>query len=1080
MRKSLNDYVGKSLRAFLAAAVMLMGTTLAYAQSGTRVSGSVTDKNGEPIEGVAIQVQNENSHAITDGNGKYTLNVSDSKKAVLDFFYLGMQQQTVELNGKTQLNVTMLESNQYLDDVVVIGYGSALRKDLTGSVSTVDVEELKSRPVTTFDEALLGKAAGVQVTKNDGAPGGGFRIRVRGGSSLQRGVDPLYIIDGIPTEVHNQYIAGGADLFYMFSGGVDASATSEAYTRTLNALAGLNPNDIESITILKDASATAIYGSKAANGVVVITTKRGAANSKPKIDFNYSYGYNVASPQEVLTGDEWIKAFTQACENDLKILEKNKYALSESSFNRQTKKLNDLMAELAEVKSANTDWLDLLLRNSATHNADVSISGGNDVSRYYTSLSYTNQEGTVMNTGFERYAGKIRLDNNLSKKVRTNININFNYTNNDVTNGSYGQALAAPSILPAYNEDGTLADYSDASKYSFGKYFAKAYEGYLNPLAVAQAVNNAKTYGFKGSMGLEWDVLDELVFRTTGSFDYSNYNQLNYIPSYLQLGNASNGSRENHKGSGTEAQSITTGIFWENTLSYNKIFNGIHHIDAVIGHAWESRRASFFSASGTGYPDDTTLTGLSSAMTATRVSGANPSISNALLSFYGRVNYTLMDKYLFTFTGRSDTSSKFSKAHRTGYFPSGAIAWRISEEGFLKDVKWIDEIKFRASIGKTGTQDISDYMYMTLFACDSYADASALYASQLGNDDIKWESTKQKDLGIDFSFLNGRLGGTFGGYWKNTDGALFNVVAAPSSGFPGYISNFAELSNKGLELELFADPIRTKNFTWHVGFNVSRNISCVEKIAGEIDVYEAGTDVLVQGMPLGVLYAYKADGIIETEEELEEYKQQFYAIKGIENYWSSDYPCLAVGDPKFALNERARDYRDVIGDINPDFYGGFNTQLNYKNWFMNASFTYAYGNQLLYVRDKDDMSFGYSSNGQFANRSPQALNPDEGRANVHANPSHRLMLSSVNMYDASYLRMNSLSIGCNIPAKFLQKANMTSGSIYLSGSNLFTLTKYPGADPAICNDPYSISGGGLDVSSYPYSRTYSLGVRFGF
>lgn len=1076
----LNDNVRKTLRAFLAMVAMLLCTSFAYAQSGTRVSGIVTDKNGEPIMGAAVQVQNEKGYAITDEDGKFSLEVSDPNNALLDVFFMGMQQQTVALKGRTGIDVSMVESNQYLEDVVVIGYGSALRKDLTGSVSTVDVDELKTRPVTTFDDALLGKAAGVQVTKNDGAPGGGFRIRVRGGSSLQRGVDPLYVIDGIPTEVHNQYINGGADLFYMFSGDISASATSEAYARTLNSLAGLSPNDIESITILKDASATAIYGSKAANGVVVITTKRGAANSKPKIDFNYSIGFNVASPQKVLSGDEWIQAFTQACDADIARLEKNKYALSESTFNKQTQKLVDLKAELANVKSANTDWLDLLLRNSATHNADFSVSGGNDISRYYTSLSYTKQEGTVINTGFERFAGKIRLDNNISKKVRTNVNINFNYTNNNVTNGSYGQALAAPSILPAYNEDGTLADYSNASQYSFGKYFARAYEGYLNPLAVAQAVNNAKTYGFKGSMGLEWDILDDLVFRTTASYDYSNYNQSNYIPSYLQLGNASNGSRENHKGSGTEAASVTSGFFWENTLSYNRIFNGIHHVDAVIGHAWESRRATYLSASGTGYPDDKTLTGLSSAMTATRVSGANPSISNALLSFYGRINYTLMDKYLFTFTGRSDTSSKFSKAHRTGFFPSGAIAWRISEENFLKDVKWIDEIKLRASIGRTGTQDISDYMYMTLFATDSYADASALYASQLGNDDIRWESTKQKDLGLDFSFLNGRLGGTVAGYWKNTDGALFNVVAAPSSGFPGYISNFAELSNKGVEFELYADPIRKKNFSWHIGFNISRNISCVEKIAGEIDTYEAGTDVLVEGMPLGVLYAYKADGIIANEAELEAYKQQFYDIRGIENYWSSDYPCLDVGDPKFALNERARDYRDVIGDINPDFYGGFNTQFNYRNWFLNASFTYAYGNQLLYVRDKDDMSFGYSSNGQMANRSPQALNPDNGRANIHANPSHRLMLSSLNMYDASYLRMNSLSIGYNVPVKLLKKAHMTSGTIYLSGSNLFTLTKYPGADPAICNDPYSISGGGLDVSSYPYSRTYSLGVRFGF
>lgn len=1078
MLRKMFHSAGKAVWLLAVSVSLLMASVPAGAQSGTTVTGRITDQNGDPVVGAAVQVQKESSFALSDNNGNYSVKVSNPKTAVLEFSLIGMETLLQPLEGQTKLNVTMSESTQYIDEVVVIGYGSAQRKDLTGSIATVDMAELQTRPVATFDDAMMGKAAGVMVTKADGAPGGGVRVRIRGGSSLQRGVDPLYIIDGIPTEINNDYIATGSDLSYMFSGGTtnDIEATGEAYTRTLNSLAGLNPNDIESMTILKDASATAIYGSKAANGVVIITTKRGITNTKPQINFSYNFGYNVPDPQEVLSGDEYIAAYKKAINTSLAAMAVNKDAIEKygyPSYSKQVSKMEKILGELDTMPNANTDWLSLLLHNSATHNADLSIAGGSQTSRYYTSFSYTNQEGTIINTGFQRYAGKVRLDNDLSDKVRTNININYSYTNNDVTNGSYGQALSAPSVLPAYASDGSFANYNSAEDLSFGSGFSTSYLGYQNPLAVASAINNAKTYTFKGSLGLEWDIIDDLTFRTTGSYDFRNYNQTNYIPSYLTVGNES-GTQVSEGGSGTNAQSITTGLFWENTLSYNKMFGGVHHVDAVIGHAWENRSASFFSASGTGYPDDEYLNGLSSARVAASVKGANPSRQNSLLSFYARVNYTFKDKYLFTFTGRSDTSSKFSKAHRTGYFPSGAVAWRISEENFLKNVKWIDEIKLRASIGKTGTQDIDDYMYLTLFSPGAYADASALYPSQIGNDEIRWETTVQKDLGIDFSFFKGRFGGSFGGYWKDTDGALYGVTAAPSSGFGTYMANLASLSNNGLELELYADIIKTRDFNWHVNFNISRNVSLVKKITGDTDTYIIGNDVLKEGMPLGLLYAYKAEGIIHNEAELEEYKARFAEIRG-DGYWAGDYPCLGIGSPIFSLNERARDYRDVVGDINPDFYGGFNTQFSYRNWSLNASFTYSYGNQLLYVRDLQDMKFD-----SIANRGVLALNPTPDRPTVQGNSYNRQMLSSLNVYDASYLRLNSMSLGYSLPQNVLRQLKMRAATIYLSTGNLFTITKYPGADPAISNDPYSISGGGVDVSSYPYSRSYSAGVRIGF
>jgi TonB-linked SusC/RagA family outer membrane protein len=1041
------------------------------AQSSRMVKGTVTDAQGEPLAGVTVVVQGSNVFGTTDLNGKYTVNVANPKTASLEFMLLGMQSIVEPVSGRSEIDVRLLQDNLVIDNAVVVGYGETRRKDLTGSVASVDMTELTTRPVATLDDAIMGKASGVMVTKADGAPGGGIRVRIRGGASLQRGVDPLYIIDGIPTEINNDYITSSSDLSYMYTatGSNDIEATGEAYTRSLNSLAGLNPNDIESLTILKDASATAIYGSKAANGVVIITTKRGSRNTKPQISFNYNFGVGIPHPETVLTGDQYIATYKKAIENSLANMEANQEYIG-SSYNRKVTTLKKKYEELGNIKSANTDWLSLLLRNSISHNADVSMSGGGQNSRYYASLSYTNMEGTILNTGFRRYSGKVSMDNDLSKKLSASININFGLTENDVTNGSYGQALAAPSILAAYNDDGSYANYMSLDNTSIGSGFATSYLGYQNPLAVASAVNSAKTYVFKGTLGLQYRILEELVFKTAASYDFKNYNQSNYIPSYLMVG-SSNGIQSFEGGSGTEAQSITQGVFWENTLTYNKIFNEIHHLDAVLGHAWESRRGSFFSASGTNYPDDDFLNGLSSAVTPASVKGANPSMQNSLLSFFLRVNYSLLDRYLLTFTGRADSSSKFAKAHRTGYFPSGAVAWRISEENWMKGARWIDEIKLRASLGKTGTQNIDDYMYMTLFSPGSYAGASALYPSQLGNEGIRWESTFQKDVGLDFSFFRGRLGGTIAGYWKLTDDALYGISIPPSSGFDSAIANYASISNNGLEFEFYSDIVRTSDFLWHLDFNFSRNISKVLRLSGG-ESYVNGATILKEGEPLGLLYAYVAEGIIHTQEELDAYKARFDGRRV--GYWASDYPTLGIGSPIFSLNERYRDYKDVVGNSTPDFYGGFSTYFKYRNWKLNASFTYSYGNELLLVKDLSDMKFD-----SIANRSIRVLDAGTGnRPILHAEGRH--MLSSLNVYDASYLRMNALSLSYDLPARLVKSINMRYATFFVSAGNLFTLTKYPGADPAITDDPYSIGGGGLDLTTYPMSKTISIGTRLGF
>ncbi len=1036
------------------------------------LTGKIVDaKTGDPLIGASILDRKSQKGTVSGLDGTFSLTIPNGTKH-LTVSYVGYDMKTTPVSGSV-LVIALGESKQSLNELVVVGYGSTHRKDLTGSVATVKTEELQNLPALTIDDALAGKAAGVQVTKADGSPGGAVRIRVRGGSSLRGSVDPLYIIDGIPTEIKNNYISSTEIVNPLEAAnyGEDfGNSVSGSFMRGLNSLAGLSISDIESISILKDASATAIYGSKAANGVVIITTKKGRRDMKPQ--FNFNYNISVANPvkEKLLNGEQYLSALKSAIESSNKRLEAN-FQVGNPDLTNYLAKNSKIWQEASSVGNANTDWLDLILQTGISHNADFSVAGGGKSSRYYTSLSYSKQDGTLISTAFERYAGKISVDNDLTEKFRMGTNLSFGYTKNNITNGVYSQAMSAPPVLPAYNPDGTYANFAKLGT------LASSYMGFQNPVAVASGTNEAKTYTFNGSMYGELDIISGLKFKSMISVSYENYNQLNYIPSYVKM-SGYYGVSSSEGGQGSQAQSTATGLFFENTLTYNKVFNENHRIDAVIGTSWEEQKSNFFSASGKGYPDDKFLNNLSSAQTAGNVQGANPATQNSLLSFYLRANYVLKDRYLFTFTGRSDNSSKFAKKHRVGYFPSGAIAWRISEEPFLKSVHWIDEIKLRASIGKTGTQSIADHMFRTLYNVGAYGGGSALYPAQLGNDEIKWESTVQKDLGLDFSFLKGRLSGTLAYYHKITDGALLSITPAPSSGYTSLTANFAKIKNIGVEFELNSELIRTKDWRWNLGFNISHNSSKVLKLNGDNfssddarGELNLGTTIYREGESLGLLCGYRVLGLIQNQEQLDDYKNRF-------SMWPYFYADMGIGSPELALDERGMYYQDVIGNCTPDFYGGINTQLSYKNWSLMAQFTYSYGNELIYQKNVTDQVFN-----SLANRGTSILGSstaDRFTGQMLSAYQSLNFLTNLNVYDASYLKLQSLSLSYALPSKAYKKLGLNNLSFYATASNLFTLTSYPGPDPAVSDDPYSVAGGGRDVSSYPTVRSYTFGIRLGF
>jgi len=1028
------------------------------------IKGKVVNEKGEPMPGVTIKVKNGSARlVITNADGKYTIDAAN--KDILIFSYIGYKSKEFELSGETTLNVSLDPVSSGLEQVVVVGYGTVKRKDLTGSISSVDINEVKDVPFTSVDQALSGKAAGVQVIQSDGSPGGVAKIRIRGGTSILGGNDPLYVIDGVQITVSNQYLQGAGEVPNPVSGSDNnGGSISSAFSRGLNSLSGLNINDIESIDILKDASATAIYGSKAANGVVIITTKKGKYNQKPSIEFNYYTGFSSPIKQKLLDADQYKMIMTEAAQN---------LSDAQSSAGQPANGIaNSILHTPNFLGTANTDWLNLVLRNGFEQNADFAVRGGGENSRYYTSFSYTGQDGVIKGTDFNRISGKVNLDNKITSKLRTVTNLDYGFTTNNITNGAYTQALLAPPTLAPYNADGSINNFTGA------ELGGSVSSGIQNPLSLlTNGVNQAKSVSLLGSISLEYDILKDLKFKSIVSVNYNQYHQLDYTPSTALIASAS-GAASSNNGIGSEGQTETTDLFFENTLSYNKQFNADNSLDVIAGTSWEEAKSNSFVANGQSYPNDVTLTGLSSA--AITLPSTASSSQNALLSFYARANYSFKDRYLFTFTGRSDASSKFPAAKRTAIFPSGGIGWRISQEKFLKNVSWIDDLKLRASAGYTGSQNIGDYLYRTLYTPSTYNGTNAVIPTQLGNNTIKWESTLQKDMGIDFSFFKSRITGDIGVYQKQTSGLLFNETLAPSSAYSNVIANIADIRNRGLEIDLRGDIIRGHHFTWGSEFNISFNRSLVSNISqafsdpNESGIY-LGNTIIENGKPLGLFYGDQYQGIINTQAQLAAYKAKYSLSPFISPYLNigdAMYQQTPYGFPNSSL---------IIGNAEPKFYGGYTNTFTYKNFSLISLFNYSYGGQILYLYSIQNNSVTNLSNkgiailGRWTPENTSATIP-----RLIYGQNGNIGTASNNIYSGSFIKLKSVTLSYQLPKLLMQKWQIQSASIYISATNLFTITKYPGPDPEVSNDPYSLISGYSDASSYPTVKQYIIGFRIGF
>jgi len=977
------------------------------------LEGIVLDaKTKEPLIGVSVQIKGVTNGTSTNYEGRFKLVTGQKLPYSVIISYIGYEKTEIVVTG-SPVEILLKEAINQLNDVVVVGYGTQSRKSLIGSVSKVDPATTKNIPEASFDAQLQGKASGVQINTNTGVPGSDVFIRVRGATSINASNDPLYVIDGV--FVNN------------------SSLQNIDQDRATSPLSDINPSDIESIEILKDATAIAIYGSRGANGVIIVTTKRGSYGQRTKIDFNASEGRGWAPAENV-----WKT--TTGPEHALLINEYNQNIGKPLPFRPVTEIVNGVPGRGLPEEQPTYDRLSYLNRTAALRNYDLAIQGGSEKTRYYLGAGFSDQESIWKPMSFERASFKVNLDQKLNSKVSigTSNTLTKSYRNQArPANGGNGTLLQAslniPTYLPIFAEDGTPLKWVN----------------FDNIDVLTSTVNLwSNSYHYIGNVYADYAISKRLKFRTSFSADYNNYEENEYWDTRTILGNAG--------GKGTQSVTQSTTLVNEQTLSFNDNI-GDHSYGILVGNTLQGVEIKNISATGTNFPNNS-YTQITSAATQT---ASQFKSNSALASFFSRLNYDYAGKYFAEFTVRADGSSRFGENNRWGYFPAVGAAWRVNEENFLKDIDQISNLKLRVSYGTTGNQaGINDFASQGLWT-GGYGYADKIGGSegpgtaplQVENKDLKWEKTTQFSTGIDLGLFNEKLNFEFNYYNKYTTDALLLVATPASTGFNSYLTNFGEISNKGFELSVSSTNIRTKGFTWKSEFNVSQNINKVEKIPADIPF--AGRDLIriQEGQPLYSYWLYK----------------QLYVDSETGDAVFDDYN----KDGKITAEDR-----QIVGNTWPKYFGGLTNNFTYKGLDLGIFFSYSLGNDIW----NHNRMLGETGGTLDANRVLLASQLDRWTTPGQNTSTPRLTTENYSRQensrffeDGSFLRLRSVALGYTLPKILTTKAKIEKLRIYLSGSNLLLFTKYKGADPESNLGTGNIQG--YDYGTPPQPRTIQLGLN---
>lgn len=1018
-----------------------------------KVKGVVKDETGEPVIGATVMEKGSaNNGVITDIDGNYTIEIASD--GLLAVSYIGCKDQEIKVNGREVINVNLADDNKVLDEVVVVGYGVQKKRDVSTAVSSVKAEALANNPSTDFRQALAGKMPGVQVTVPSGDPEGSVSIRVRGVSTVNAGSDPLYVVDGVPME---------------------------------RGFANLNTNDIESVEVLKDASAAAIYGSRGSNGVVLVTTKKGTSD---KLSISYD-GYvgiqNVSKKLDMMNAYEYAEFVKDARDNAY--LSKVPGG-SASDPNSVRPKGNmqiaaDFFPYLQGVKGlTDTDWQDAIFRTAMTTGHNVSLSGKSNSINYFVSGNYMKKEGTIIGSDFEKYGGRLNLSGQ-HKRLKFGVNFapSYSVSNTVDASGAGGivqSALMMPPIFPVYNADGSY-NYQGNGYLRIGTDYE--HNEVLNPVAMARLQSNVTDrMSITGKVYAELELMKGLSYKLSLGGDYYGAHNDKYRQSSLPLkGKDYYDSPSNPVG--YSSSSFFFNWLVENQLTYTTTINKKHNITAILVQSAQKETKKTDNVTATDYPNDYIQTVNGGTVTK----GGSDKTQWSIASYLARVQYNYEGRYMLSAAIRTDGSSRFGKNNRWGYFPSASVAWRISDEQFFKNVKelsFINDMKIRASYGVTGNFEIGNYDHLATMSTDNYIlganDGLLQYGYKPDNikrDDLSWEKNQMINAGIDLQMFDGYIGFSVDYYNTNTSNMLLYVPVPLLTGYSTSLQNIGKVNNRGWELALTSQHTFANGFGYSFNANYAKNTNEVKELGpGNAPIISTGsvghafykTEV---GKPIGNYYLLVQDGIFATAEDLKKYPH-------FDNTEVGDFRFVDVdGDGKLDLDKD----RTICGNYMPKFTYGFGGKLWYAGFDMDFNFQGVYGNKILNLNKRylDNMEGNTNGTKIALDRWRSPENPGSGSVNKanRKQTGYNSRTSTWHLESGSYLRLQNLSLGYTLPRALTQKFKVEKLRVYVSGQNLFTITDYSGYNPEVNARPSKNLTPGEDYGTYPLARTYMFGLN---
>lgn len=1073
-KKSLLLFLAATSASFVQAALPFQtsfaaGIENVQEKGHTFVKGRVIDSEGNPLVGVTVQIEGTSYGVITDADGNYILEFPSMAHPKIVFSSIGYKSKSIEFRGVKEQNMMLELDHVALDDLVVIGYGSKSRRNVTTAISTVSQEQISKLAATTptLDGLLQGTVKGVLATTANGEPGSSLKLNIRGitspypKSGKGNNNQPLYVIDGVPT--------------FMEDTGI-------------NPLINISPNDIESIDVLKDAAATAIYGSRGANGVVIVKTKNGKRNEKTKVDFGYTFSFsNPIKNYKPLNISEYKNVQDEILRNTVNGMNDGSsqvgmngldYILNQYgnvSLNEETGlyTYNGLNESL--YGKDNVNWADEVInKNAPTHQYNVAVRGGSNKTNYSFSFNGMNQEGLLLNDRMERYGARLSIDSEINKYITVGGVLDYTYSSRK--SGSNDPALG-------YDNDGWMtrpdlavrdADGNFQRVDKFGLY-ADTYND-ANAVAKLQRKTKYENDQFSGNAYIDIKPVKGLTLHADANisrfiFSNSYFSPKITLPEQLGMEPTSTLAESNYRNTNT---SINFRADYKFTLTE------AHRFDVMAGYSADRYWSKEHDQAYSGFPNDDVLNNASSATTVNKPTETYS--KSGLNSIYGRLSYDFLSRYLLDFSLRSDESSKFGPGNKRGTFPAVSLAWRINQEPFLESLRDIDDLKFRLSWGKTGSTNVSDFSYIQYFNGNQYGGQSGLtLASTYPNKNIKWEMTTEYNAGVDFTLFNGRLTGSFDIYHRKTDGALAPAPIALEFGIGTYYSNILDLTNNGFEFSIGGDVVRTKDFTYNTMLSISSNKNKITKLNGStLDMMHQ--DLYMEGHAMGTVKGYKVAGIYQSQDQISKLNEQAMA-KGYDFYQDR----AAVGDYMFA-DTNGDGYiseadRTAIANPEPKVFGGWANTLSYKNFTLSMLFQYQLGGDAYYSTMQESASgaIGMSILREMYGNTWTPDRTDAKYAKLMWMPSAytNTQANDRYVYSNSYFRLRNITLSYTFEPAWLERLHVSGASVFFTATNLFTITDWPGLDPDMAaTNAFTKTTETKDV--YPMSRSFSFGLKLQF